>query len=145
VKQILRQLRQGELRYHDFYEKISVEVEGAEDPVHIQGSLSREGSQIMLRFRGRLLVHVPCDRCLKEASYLYQVEIEELLEPEEDEQFDLAEIVNECFVVQRPSQVLCDAECKGLCPYCGADRNETSCDCGRATTDPRFDKLKSLL
>ncbi len=145
MRQILRQLRRGELRYHNFYEDIPVEVEGAEEPVHVKGSLSREGSQIMLRFQGRLLVRVPCDRCLKETSFLYEVEAEELLEPEEDEQFDLAEIVNEFFVVQRPSQVLCDAVCKGLCPHCGADRNVTPCDCEQAMTDPRLDKLKSLL
>lgn len=143
--EVLRDLRRGEIRYYPLLEQLPVDVDGAKGKAPIKGALTREGGEILLRFQGKLLVDVPCDRCLKETSYLYEVEAEELLEPEEDERFDLGELVNEHFVLQRPSQVLCDAECKGLCPVCGIDRNEEECDCEQGRTDPRFDRLKDLL
>ena len=40
---------------------------------------------------------------------------------------------------------LCKEDCKGLCPHCGADRNETDCCCEKKQIDPRFAALHALL
>ena len=34
--------------------------------------------------------------------------------------------------LEMPSKVLCAKGCRGLCPYCGANRNRTACDCREA-------------
>ena len=43
-----------------------------------------------------------------------------------------------------PSKFLCDDDCKGLCPKCGANLNEGPCEC-KKDIDPRFEALLSLL
>ena len=39
----------------------------------------------------------------------------------------------------------CREDCKGICPHCGADRNEVDCDCEKKQIDPRFAALRALL
>ncbi|MBQ3561654.1 MAG: DUF177 domain-containing protein, partial [Oscillospiraceae bacterium] len=44
-----------------------------------------------------------------------------------------------------PFQLLCREDCKGLCPVCGSDLNEKTCNCNQKQIDPRLEKLKMLL
>jgi uncharacterized protein len=39
---------------------------------------------------------------------------------------------------------LCREGCKGICPSCGQDLNEQSCGCSQESSDPRWEKLRSL-
>ncbi len=54
-------------------------------------------------------------------------------EPEEDVYFfgapdlDLSGFLAEAFVVELPLAPLCKEDCAGLCPVCGANRNEVDC------------------
>jgi uncharacterized protein len=43
-----------------------------------------------------------------------------------------------------PMSVLCRDDCAGLCPRCGADLNEGSCDCTDDEMDPRWAALEAL-
>ena len=47
-------------------------------------------------------------------------------------------------LLELPSKMLCQEDCRGLCPICGKDLNEGPCGCEHDTTDPRWDALKSL-
>ncbi len=58
---------------------------------------------------------------------------------------DLAPLIREYFILDIPISPVCSPDCKGLCPVCGADRNETDCGHTTATTDPRWDALRALL
>ena len=55
------------------------------------------------------------------------------------------ELVMTDVTLELPFQLLCREECKGLCPVCGADLNETTCNCNTKKVDPRLEKLKMLL
>ena len=43
-----------------------------------------------------------------------------------------------------PMKPLCQPDCQGLCPICGADKNAGSCSCAEQTTDPRWAALAAL-
>ena len=44
-----------------------------------------------------------------------------------------------------PIKPLCSKDCKGLCPKCGTDLNESKCDCAaRPRIDPRLAGLKEF-
>jgi uncharacterized protein len=58
---------------------------------------------------------------------------------------DLTPIMREEGIVAVPIQVLCQAECKGLCQRCGQNLNEGPCDCDPDDTDPRMASLRLLL
>lgn len=56
-----------------------------------------------------------------------------------DEQ--LTELLEEEF----PFRILCREDCAGLCPRCGKDLNEGSCQCESDEIDPRLAPLKDIL
>ncbi len=43
-----------------------------------------------------------------------------------------------------PMKPLCRPDCQGLCPTCGADRNEDACSCEERSADPRWAALAAL-
>ena len=57
---------------------------------------------------------------------------------------DLGEVVAEQFQLALPPHPVCDEACRGLCPLCGGNRNQSACDCGDREFDPRFAVLASL-
>ena len=50
----------------------------------------------------------------------------------------------EVLLLALPVQSLCRADCKGLCPGCGVDRNEQTCDCSEARPKSPFAALEKL-
>ena len=59
-------------------------------------------------------------------------------------EIDLTPFVLEVVALAIPVQPLCRESCKGLCPQCGADRNETECGCEAPRDTSPFAVLKSL-
>lgn len=56
----------------------------------------------------------------------------------------LEDAVREQVLLGLPGRALCQQECKGLCPQCGANRNTTDCGCGEPPADPRWNALAGL-
>ena len=57
----------------------------------------------------------------------------------------LEDIVREQVLLQLPMQRVCSETCKGICPMCGANRNETDCVMPAANLgDDRWMALKDL-
>jgi uncharacterized protein len=52
--------------------------------------------------------------------------------------------VRDRLFVETDQYVVCDDECRGICPICGANLNETTCECVIETTDPRWEALETL-
>jgi len=66
-----------------------------------------------------------------------------LLVPE-DAQIDLEPLLREYALLEFPISPVCRPDCKGLCPVCGENQNQT--DCGhRLESDSPFAVLKDLL
>ncbi len=94
-----------------------------------------------------------CRRCLAEVSGRVVVDVEELYQDEaldeeafviEGDQIDLAPAVREHVLIELPDGPLCRADCAGICPICGIDRNERSCDCDTSVRDDRWAALDDL-
>ena len=62
----------------------------------------------------------------------------------EDERLDTDPILIEQLQLNIPMKPLCRADCKGLCPVCGADRNAGACACEESRVDPRWSTLAAL-
>ncbi len=84
-----------------------------------------------------IIVTGPCSRCLQDAKEIVEIEVDEVYSqrPQEDEygyksgKVDLTEMVNDKILANQPSILLCDLDCKGLCPKCGCNLNIKSCNC----------------
>ncbi|MDA1349599.1 MAG: DUF177 domain-containing protein [Chloroflexi bacterium] len=107
-----------------------------------------------------------CSRCLNEGDQPVRIEIEEeylptadivtgavfRLSEEESESFyidshhtlDLRDAIRQYAVMSVPMKPICRADCAGICPTCGANRNEMACECGEAASDNRWGPLLDL-
>ncbi len=114
-----------------------------------------------LEYRQELL----CPRCLKSSWMPVSAGVELMLltaaeEPmtgeveleEEDlsvvyvdgEVFETEPVLMEQLQLNLPMRHLCRPDCAGLCPSCGADRNEKACGCQTESHDPRWEALAEL-
>jgi uncharacterized protein len=62
-----------------------------------------------------------------------------------DEQIDLRQLMEEQFYLALPMKPLCRTDCKGLCPNCGTNLNDATCECEIRWEDPRLAGLKALM
>lgn len=95
-----------------------------------------------------------CKRCLtpltgeaaSEVDELYQLDVTDpdAFELPTDGPLDLSELVREHALLAMPDAVLCRDDCAGICPVCGADRNETDCGCDTEVRDDRWSALDAL-
>jgi uncharacterized protein len=97
-----------------------------------------------------------CRRCLQAVRGELTAEVLELYRPEgqgedaEDtyilgiDHLDLRPLARDAILLELPLAPLCRPDCAGLCPICGADRNDTPCDCGNEAVDPRWAALDAL-
>ena len=60
-----------------------------------------------------------------------------------DDELDLGPMVHDAVVLELRWPRCAGTDCRGLCPHCGADRNEESCGCV-APRDPRWANLDVL-
>jgi uncharacterized protein len=63
------------------------------------------------------------------------------------EEISLDKMVYDAILLSMPQQILCREDCRGLCPTCGANLNETECGCAaadRAGEESPFAALKNL-
>jgi uncharacterized protein len=63
---------------------------------------------------------------------------------QDQKNIDLGGLIRETLVLDYPRYLVCSENCKGLCPGCGADLNEESCNCSASSQDPRWAKLREL-
>jgi uncharacterized protein len=94
-----------------------------------------------------------CARCLVDFTDGFRVEVRELfahgVTADEDEypiregHVDLEPMVRDAVLLSVPFSPLCRADCAGLCPRCGGDRNVGECHCG-PEVDPRWSVLDRL-
>ncbi|MBA3949055.1 MAG: DUF177 domain-containing protein [Acidobacteria bacterium] len=61
-----------------------------------------------------------------------------------DDQIDLVQLIREQTFLAMPMKPLHSDLCKGLCPSCGANLNETVCTCTTEWIDPRLAPLQML-
>jgi len=94
-----------------------------------------------------------CSRCLEPVVGPFSVEAAELFEDEpvesetyllDGDEIDLEPLVRDLVVLELPGAPLCDDDCRGLCPECGANRNEVTCACVTDDRDPRWAVLDEL-
>ncbi|MDT8367664.1 MAG: DUF177 domain-containing protein [Longimicrobiales bacterium] len=64
--------------------------------------------------------------------------------PTGKDEIDVAEAVREELLLAVPAFTECTPNCRGLCPRCGTNLNEQSCDCTVEERDPRWDALRAL-
>ena len=120
-----------------------------------------------VRVQGKFTVDMEseCDRCLGRARFHLEPSFDLFYRPisfiERDEEvgidegeaeigfykgggMELEDILREQILLLLPMQRVCSEDCKGICPVCGANRNESACDCSVVPVDNRWGALRNL-
>jgi uncharacterized protein len=121
--------------------------------VRVAGTLEHVADGIVVRGSIHAPWQAPCSRCLRPVTGEVAVHVDELFEPAplagetyllEEDTLDLAPLVRDVVLLDLPGAPLCVEDCAGICPSCGADRNEVRCECAAEEPDPRWAALRSL-
>ena len=137
-------------------------------PVHAQLDLHPVSDTIEVRGRLSVLLRLSCARCLTEFEQPVDCDLRCTYAPRPPERqhpkagdlelsaddvgliffdghaIDLSEAVREEILAAIPYRALCQPECRGLCPHCGANLNTETCDCAAGRIDPRLAGLTRL-
>lgn len=144
---------------HELWDKSDLAFGG---PVRVRLRAIHAGTgEVVVRGTVEAELEQECRRCLEPVTGRVELELTMVFaasaEPgaEEDDgdvrsyeadagELDLKDAVREELILAIDPFVVCDPECKGLCPRCGANLNEEACDCTGEEADPRWDALRSL-
>jgi uncharacterized protein len=137
-------------------------------PLHAVGSaevLKNSDGEVRVQGRYTVELEAPCDRCLVTARFpldagfdlFYQpasvIARDEEIEIDEGEAeigfyegggLELEDILREQILLALPMQRVCSEDCKGICPVCGKNRNQSACDCSTSKVDDRWGALRNL-
>lgn len=112
----------------------------------------------LLEGRLKLVLEIPCDRCLRpvkeplEIDFSQELYSPEILEPEEEDEqsfvhgyeLDVEAFVKNEILINMPVKVLCRPDCKGICKKCGHNLNDGECGCDTFVPDPRMAAIKDI-
>ncbi|MBR4903935.1 MAG: DUF177 domain-containing protein [Selenomonadaceae bacterium] len=120
--------------------------EGITGDVKIFGEVEDVGRCFVVRGRIECRKSFTCDRCLTQATENQVHEFEDEFDKSEAEEdlIDVTELLRDVLIAGQPMKNLCKADCKGLCPECGANLNEGDCGCDKLIIDPRLATLEDL-
>jgi len=130
-------------------------------------ALTPDGSDVLVHGRIDATVPQTCGRCVEAFPAPVHAgvdlrltprtprpatsnETHELAEDDLDTDFyvggelDLDRLVEAETMLALPMKPLCRTDCRGLCPVCGINRNQASCDCQARPQDPRLAALKQF-
>jgi uncharacterized protein len=72
----------------------------------------------------------PCARCVELVQFPIDKHFQLYYTVTETAEFiDLTDDIREEVILDLPIKLLCQENCKGLCPNCGANRNKEKCQC----------------
>ncbi len=127
--------------------------------------ITRTGPEVHITGHVEVTIRQVCSRCLDDFSQTVHSEFDLLYLPAEalrgetshelhrdegtvgfyrNDQIDISDILREQILLNTPMKPLCSENCSGICPTCGKNLNEDSCNCMPQTIDSRFQILKTL-
>jgi uncharacterized protein len=128
-------------------------VSGEDVRATLDVSHTTTGYSLRLRFATEL--EGPCMRCLEEAGHGVEVDAREVDQPGggdelsspylEEGQLDVKAWARDALALALPTQIVCGADCLGLCAICGANLNTAGSDhAHEREPDPRWAALREL-
>ena len=132
-------------------------------PLKLEVTAELLGTEIRIRGHMTTRLEPGCDRCLAPVDIpvsgdldlfyrpMASIAKEEDIEIPPDEMevgfysgdgIELADVATEQVMLSVPMKVICDPECRGMCPVCRVNRNLTRCECAPPQHDSPFASLK---
>jgi uncharacterized protein len=165
----VKELAVRKLRIRKTYAPGSIDFHSAEikqiEPLEVTATAELLESQIRIEGNLETKIELVCARCLEpvveEVSRtfdLFYAPVPKVEKPTIDQLKDdeteigfykgeglfLADVLKEQLLLALPLKAICQSDCRGLCPNCGANLNHEECRCETHATDPRMAPLARL-
>lgn len=102
------------------------------DPVKIIATAQSVPGTMTVQVKAVACFRCQCSRCLSSFDKEVQKEfVFHYLMDTVTTEIDIGDDVRQEMIVDVPVRVLCQDDCKGLCPGCGVDLNTEKCQCGK--------------
>jgi uncharacterized protein len=135
-----------------------------DEPLAFAGRAVRTAEDIYVNGRLKGALESQCGRCLNSFRMPLDLTLDVVFAPREEsageesedlelgpeisyycgDSIELLREIKELILVNLPIKPVCRADCKGLCPQCGADLNTSPCRCEQSKGPSPFDKLRDL-
>lgn len=134
------------------------------DDIRIRMEVFRTGESISISGLINTTLKLSCIRCLDNFDFPLETEFKYNLYPSEEREvlpeieinrkdldvlyyqgnsIDISPLIREQIILSIPSYSLCRESCKGMCPQCGSNLNQGSCQCGnKEIISSKFEVLK---
>lgn len=168
----VKELAVRKLRIHKSYAPGSIDFHSAEikqmEPLEVNATAELLEGQIRVEGSFETKMELVCARCLEpvaeEVSSTFDLfyaplpKGADLIKHREDRLKDddtdigfyegdglfLADVLKEQVLLALPIKAICQSDCRGLCPNCGANLNHEECRCETHATDPRLASLARI-
>ena len=168
----VKEMELRKVRFDETFEPGQIDFSGEDlevaSPLRATGVaelLPYTGGEMRIQGRYSVEMKAQCDRCLAEARFpldqgfdLFYRPASAMTNGEEIEidegqseigfyqgdGLELEDILREQVLLALPMQRVCSESCPGICPVCGKNRKECSCDCKIETADDRWGALRNL-
>ena len=106
------------------------------EPVKFSINIERKGYKFFFEVNVESSVTVQCDRCLENFNFPINSDYQFLFEYNKEISeyikghiLNIKELVLSEFYINIPFKKLCSHDCRGLCPACGTNLNDKTCNC----------------
>jgi len=168
----VKEMEKRKVRFDESFQPGQIDFSGEDleqaTALHATGSaelLEHTGGELRIQGRYTVEMSAECDRCLGRAVFpldesfdLFYRPVVEIAREEEvaiDEGeaeigfyegggMELEDILRERVLLALPMQRICSETCRGICPVCGRNRNDGTCDCKPDATNDRWGALRKL-
>jgi uncharacterized protein len=145
--------------YRDFpFESPIIHLKPDLDLQNLIGTVrvTRTAQGLLVQGKLRAMTPAECVRCLADFVQPLEIDFTELyaftsnsvtesgLYVPENGLLDLAPLIRDEMYLAIPISPVCKPDCKGLCPICGENLNETTCHHEEEVIDLRLNNLKEL-
>jgi uncharacterized protein len=116
-----------------------------EQPVQYDFFAQLQGHALLVTGKLRTSARLRCSRCLQ--TFWQRLVVGQFVFHQElqgEDFVDLTPQMREDIILELPQRALCQPDCKGLCPVCGKDLNESACGCKVSREDMRWQALNQL-
>jgi uncharacterized protein len=168
----IKEMEVRKVRFDETFQPGEIDFSGADvrqsSPLHATGLaelLANTDGEV--RIQGHLAVKLEseCDRCLGWAELPLDTRLDLFYRPSQslntadevaiDEGeaeigfyegggMELEDILREQIMLLMPMQRVCSPGCKGICPVCGKNRNESACDCREEPVNDCWSALRKI-
>ena len=130
---------------------------------HVEGYITDDAGYMRLTLTATLPYRGFCARCLDPVEGVFALDFERTVAAEgsiseeqleeifdsyvmdRDGKLDVDEALREELLISFPMRLLCNEDCRGLCPKCGKPLREGDCGCPTKEIDPRLAVLQKWL